>query len=100
MSNDLTKASHCAAKPHVGIKKPTRLLPFGNKEGRLTNKNRFAMLKMKGVERNARGGLLRTTKENAAHHGVGVKSISRIVKKYGGQFGWSWDEDKKSSPPV
>ena len=43
----------------------------------------------------ARGGLLRTTKENAAHHGVGVKSISRIAKKYGGQFDWSWDGGKK-----
>lgn len=43
----------------------------------------------------ARGGLLRTTKENAAHHGVGVKSISRIAKKYGGQYSWNWNEDKK-----
>ena len=39
----------------------------------------------------ARGGVLRTTKENAAHHGVGVKSISRIAKKYGGSYTWSWD---------
>lgn len=42
-----------------------------------------------------RGGLLRTTKENAAHHGVGVKSVSRIAKKYDGKYDWSWDEDKK-----
>lgn len=38
-----------------------------------------------------RGGLLRTTKENAAHHGIGVKSIARIAKKYDGQYKWSWD---------
>ena len=42
-----------------------------------------------------RGGTLQTTKENAAHHGVGVKSISRIAKKYGGQYSWNWEEDKK-----
>lgn len=47
-----------------------------------------------------RGGLLRTTKENAAHHGVGVKSISRIAKKHGGQCDWNWDENKKYSPPT
>ena len=42
-----------------------------------------------------RGGTLQTTKENAAHHGVGVKSISCIAKKYGGQYSWNWEEDKK-----
>jgi hypothetical protein len=34
-------------------------------------------------------------KENAAHHGVGVKRISRISGKHVGQFGRNRDADKK-----
>lgn len=44
---------------------------------------------------NTAGKTLLTTKSDEANHGLGVKSIKRIVEKYGGEFDWSYDKSKK-----
>ena len=38
------------------------------------------------------GNNLKTTKKEANLHGLGIKSIKRIVKKYHGSFEWSYDD--------
>lgn len=38
------------------------------------------------------GGRLRSTKNNAATHGFGLKSVARTLKKYDGDFAWEYDE--------
>lgn len=40
-------------------------------------------------------GELKTTKSNKKIHGMGSKSIKKTVKKYGGVYGWKYDEDLK-----
>ncbi|MBR6646973.1 MAG: sensor histidine kinase, partial [Clostridia bacterium] len=41
------------------------------------------------------GKMLKTTKTDDGLHGLGVNSIRRIVKKYNGDFEWSYDENSK-----
>ena len=38
------------------------------------------------------GDELETTKTDTAFHGLGVKSMKRIVKKYKGNFEWRYDD--------
>ncbi len=38
---------------------------------------------------------LKSTKSEIGFHGVGVKSIKRVVDKYHGEFEWSYDEKSK-----
>ncbi len=38
------------------------------------------------------GGNLRSTKNNAAFHGFGLKSVARTLKKYDGDFAWEYDK--------
>lgn len=38
------------------------------------------------------GSHLRSTKKNSAFHGFGLKSVSRTLKKYDGDFAWEYDE--------
>ncbi|MDY5991666.1 MAG: ATP-binding protein [Oscillospiraceae bacterium] len=41
------------------------------------------------------GNNLKTTKKEADLHGLGIKSIKRIAKKYSGSFEWSYDDAQK-----
>lgn len=41
------------------------------------------------------GDYLITTKRDSGFHGLGINSIKRIVKKYHGNFEWSYDETGK-----
>lgn len=41
------------------------------------------------------GKMLKTTKTDDGFHGLGVNSIKRIVKKYNGDFEWSYNENTK-----
>ena len=41
------------------------------------------------------GNDLRTTKTDIEFHGLGMSSIKRVVKKYHGNFEWSYDEIEK-----
>lgn len=38
------------------------------------------------------GSRLRSTKDNAAFHGFGLKSVAHTLKKYDGDFAWDYDE--------
>lgn len=40
-------------------------------------------------------GVLKTTKSNKNIHGIGTKSIKRIVDKYSGSYEWEYDDEKK-----
>ena len=40
-------------------------------------------------------GILKTTKSDKTFHGMGTKSIRRIVNKYRGEYEWDYDEMKK-----
>lgn len=40
-------------------------------------------------------GVLKTTKSNKNIHGIGTKSIKRIVDKYNGSYEWEYDDEKK-----
>lgn len=40
-------------------------------------------------------GILKTTKSDKVFHGIGTKSIRRIVNKYKGEYEWDYDEKKK-----
>lgn len=40
-------------------------------------------------------GILKTTKSDKTFHGMGTKSIRRIVNKYKGEYEWDYDEMKK-----
>lgn len=42
-----------------------------------------------------RHGELVTSKLNSNSHGIGTKSIKRIVNKYNGNFDWQYDEENK-----
>lgn len=39
-------------------------------------------------------GTLKTTKEDKRFHGIGIKSIKRIVNKYKGSYDWEYDSEK------
>lgn len=41
------------------------------------------------------GNILKSTKTDTGEHGLGVKSIRRIVKKYDGEFEWQYDDSAK-----
>lgn len=41
------------------------------------------------------GKTLQTTKKNKAFHGLGIKSIKKIVNKYSGEFDWLYNEKEK-----
>lgn len=41
---------------------------------------------------NVIGGNLITTKVDREHHGYGLKSVRKTLKKYGGDFEWNYDE--------
>lgn len=38
---------------------------------------------------------LTTTKENKAKHGIGIKSVKKTLKNYGGDLEWEYNENKK-----
>lgn len=38
---------------------------------------------------------LKTRKSDKSHHGLGIKSINKIVKKYGAVYDWKYDEKQK-----
>lgn len=40
-------------------------------------------------------GMLRTQKKDGERHGFGVKSINNALQKYGSEFVWSYDADRK-----
>ncbi len=40
-------------------------------------------------------GELITSKSNSSSHGIGTKSIKRIVNKYNGNFDWQYDDENK-----
>lgn len=42
-----------------------------------------------------KGNILITTKPEVGVHGIGLKSISRIVKRYSGNMNYQYDEDRK-----
>lgn len=42
-----------------------------------------------------KGNHLISTKRDKSFHGYGFKSISRVVKKYGGDIEWEYDKDEK-----
>ncbi len=41
------------------------------------------------------GSVLKSTKSDTGEHGLGIKSIRRIVKKYDGEFEWQYDNSSK-----
>ena len=41
------------------------------------------------------GGKLCSTKNDAAFHGFGLKSVARTLKKYDGDFAWEYDEKNR-----
>lgn len=41
------------------------------------------------------GSELKSSKKAPGFHGLGVKSVKRIVKKYGGNFEWMYNSDEK-----
>ncbi len=43
----------------------------------------------------AKGDVLNTTKNDGVFHGLGVKSIKKIVSRYKGSFEWSYDMNEK-----
>lgn len=43
----------------------------------------------------AKGNILITTKPEVGVHGIGLKSISRIVRRYSGNMNYQYDEDSK-----
>ena len=43
----------------------------------------------------ATGKILKTTKNDDGVHGLGVRSIKSVVKKYKGDFDWSYNEKTK-----
>lgn len=43
----------------------------------------------------AKGNILITTKPEVGVHGIGLKSISRIVRRYSGNLNYRYDEDSK-----
>lgn len=43
----------------------------------------------------ADNGELKTTKQNKKTHGIGVKSIKKIIQKYDIVYGWKYDENQK-----
>ena len=47
------------------------------------------------IKPQAIGKTLKSTKTDDGFHGLGVKSIKRIVNKYHGDFEWSYDENTK-----
>ena len=44
---------------------------------------------------NTKNGELVTNKENKEMHGLGTKSIKKIVNKYDGELDWEYDENEK-----
>ena len=47
------------------------------------------------VSPKAENGELKTTKQNKKTHGVGTKSIRKMLKKYDAVYGWKYDENSK-----
>ena len=39
-------------------------------------------------------GELKTKKSNKKYHGLGIKSINKIVKKYNAVYDWKYDKQK------
>lgn len=48
----------------------------------------------------SKGGELVTTKKDKKFHGLGIKNIKRIAAKYGGEYKWSYDENKREFTTV
>ena len=42
-----------------------------------------------------KGNDLETTKKNKINHGLGIKSIQKVLKQYNGDCQWEYDKDKK-----
>lgn len=38
---------------------------------------------------------LKTTKANRELHGLGLRSVAKVLKKYGGDYDWNYDKEKK-----
>ncbi len=47
------------------------------------------------TEPKSRNGELLSSKANVLSHGIGTKSIKRIVNKYNGNFDWQYDKEEK-----
>lgn len=47
------------------------------------------------VSPKAENGELKTTKHNKEMHGLGTKSIRKMLKKYDAVYGWKYDENLK-----
>ena len=43
----------------------------------------------------SKGEILKTTKDNKHYHGIGIKSVKNVLKKYDGDFLWEYDEQNK-----
>lgn len=41
------------------------------------------------------GGKIKSAKSDSMHHGLGLKSVSRAVKKYNGDLDWQYDKTNK-----
>lgn len=42
-----------------------------------------------------KGNDLETTKKNKINHGLGVKSIQKVLKQYNGDCQWEYNENKR-----
>ena len=40
-------------------------------------------------------GIIKSTKSNNKLHGIGIKSITKITKKYSGNIAWNYDDASK-----
>ncbi len=63
-----------------------------------TVNNSYSVVKIENYADNEpviRRGMLRTQKKEGDIHGFGVKSINNALQKYGSEFVWSYDADRK-----
>ena len=57
-----------------------------NSPNRYLSKNYFIIIKVKNSYDGNKNNELQTTKKDKEYHGIGLKSIKRIVEKYQGEF--------------
>ena len=44
----------------------------------------------------SKGEVLKTTKDDKRFHGLGIKSVKNVLKKYEGDYSWEYDEENKT----
>ncbi len=44
----------------------------------------------------SKGEVLKTTKDNKRFHGLGIKSVKKVLEKYDGDYSWEYDEVNKT----